>query len=86
MSEDKIDMVFDLLKEVRQDQIKIRDGQMEILSNGCPTGARNKEILENHESRLKKLEGIVGKGIAVGLILVGGTAGGMKIIEMIIGG
>ncbi len=84
MSE-KIDMVFDLLKEVREDQIKIRDGQTHILLNGCPTGKRNIEILENHESRIQKLEKLAGKVIAIGLVLIGGTAGGMKIIEILIG-
>ena len=89
---DKIDMMYDLLLEMRKDQEGIRDRQIDIVTHGCPTGSALTKRVDGHDidikdqdNRLKKVEKIIAKAIAAGLVLASGTYGGGKLIEVLIG-
>jgi len=82
---DKIDMVYDLVKDIRDDQIKIRDIQSAWAEHGCPTGRATADKVTNHESRIRKIEKTMAKAVAAGLVLASGTYGGGKLIELLLG-
>ena len=73
---DKIDMVYDLLKDVHSQQTK-------IMQEGCPTGTRIGDRIDGHEKRLQKVENLIAKAVIAGILVAGGGAGGGAVIAKI---
>lgn len=49
--------------------------------HGCVSGSQTKLVVKDHESRLKKLEGLVLKAAGIGLLVAGGSISVKELLE-----